>query len=188
MIKILIFCLSFNLGVRPGISDSTLVEEIYSLVNSYFVSTKNKSYIERRPSSLYFIDEIDELKPYLSKFDADTIFDDEDIDYMCEQYYQHKNFKWEESRFNGNVRVIHRVYAFTRIKALFLTGRVKKHKKIIDPHLMSVPLFNKDIDKAIVYISHYTGLGDGYGEMMVFRKKDSKWIPDNSLFLGGWIA
>ncbi len=188
MIKILIFCLSFNLGVRPEISDNTLVEEIYSLVNSFFVSKKNKRYIERNPSSLFFISEIEELKPYLSKTNADTIFDDEDIDYMCEQYYQHKNFKWEESSFNGNVRVIHRVYAFTRIKTLFWTGRVRKHKKIIDPHYISVPLFNKDRDKAIVYYSFFTWFGDGYGEMMVFRKKDSKWIHDSSLSLGGWIT
>ena len=186
MIKIIIFCLSFNLGVRPEISDNTLVEEIYSLVNSFFVSKNGTNYIEKIPSTLYKINEIEELKSYLSEWNADTIFDDEDIDYMCEQYYQHKNFRWEESRLNGNVKVIHRTFFSKKIKLLFCKFREEKVKKAI--YFFSVPLFNKDRDKAIVYYSFFTWFGDGYGEMMVFRKKDSKWIHDHSSILGGWIS
>ena len=150
---ILIFAFIFNQNFIKEENIST--DEIYCLVNSFFVSRNGTYYIEKTPSTLYKINEIEELKSYLSEWDADTIFDDEDIDYMCEQYYQHKNFRWEESRLSGNVKVIHRTFFFRKIKLLFCKFREEKVKKAI--YCFSVPLFNKKRDRALLYFSDPIG-------------------------------
>ena len=176
---ILISALIFNQNFIK--EDNISTDEIYCLVNSFFVSTNGTCYIEKTPSTLYKINEIEELKSYLSEWNADTIFDDEDIDYMCEQYYQHKNFRWEESRFNSNIKVIHRTFFFQKIKSLFGGVRVEKVKKNI--YYFSVPLFNKKGDRALLYYSDPIG-----GSNLILIKNDSGWNVDDSILLDMWIT
>ena len=107
--------------------------------------------------------------------------DAEDIDYMCEQFYQHKNLRCQESRLSGNVKVIHRTFFFRKIKLLFCKFREEKVKKAI--YCFSVPLFNKKRDRALLYFSDPIG-----GNNLILIKNDSGWNVDGSILLDMWIT
>ena len=179
MIKILIFCLSFNFGVRPGINDSTLVEEIYSVIE-FFITYDNiindNEYIRNKPISFYLFerrtksDKISSLKKYFKNLNEtliDTIFTEADLDYMLEQYEQKNKIRWS---YILKTKMSYAIVKEKRTEYLSLTNEKPKRKIIYG---FSIPLFNKERDKVLIYTLYYNI--DYAGFMYLLYKNNDKW-------------
>ena len=144
------------------------------------------------------LERINWLRLFDTKFDSimleklDSLFTDDDFDFMYSQLKGISNFK-----LCGDLVHAKRIISNDTLDALEKSIQVKKpeayfwtifHDKYGEGSMcnISMPLFSRNKSLVIVHSSSMqAGLG-GHGETVVYKKEEGKWV--HLLSLMGWIA
>lgn len=175
MLKIIIsFFLFSSIGHNNSAGkDSMLTKEMYSVIN-FFIENHEVTFLQQKPLPFLFEedvkhDQLRELNKFFLKIDStklESLFSDMDYVFMRDQLKIFKKLKWNSAELTRNVVVLNKKDLRKRT--------IKSSEEIFN---LSVPLFNKELNKAMLFII-IDFVDSSAGFFYLLSKKDALWRED----------
>jgi len=100
---------------------------------------------------------------------VEWIFSKDDIQYMSKKYIEWDHTSWKRNQINKTTLVFHKKKTLP-IETNFTIYKISK------------PMYNEDINKAMVIKIRYNGFKNTHTQILLFKKNNGSWFRAGSLF------
>lgn len=156
---------SIKNGRIPKVSEKEIYAFANSIVNENGIAKYCENVLDRKTMIATNGDSL-----FLAKID--TIFDKKDLEFIREQYLEGNKFVWKKDLLNKEIINLDSAKNYKNPEEFY--NKTLSEKKCIG-HI-DLPMFNREMNIAIVEISYYCGFLCAQGGIFIYKKdKNKKW-------------